>query len=455
MVKRKRAVRDPIHNYIHLSVEESALIDSPFIQRLRWISQLSGVKLVFPGGTHNRFSHVMGVMHLSGEYASHIFSELPENEKEHNVQLARLAGLLHDVAHGAFSHAYDDTVYRALYPGNPHGHDEHRYKLIQSEYLKPLIEGCGVDPKEIIDLWTGKDTVLQAIVQGALGADRMDFMLRDSYYAGTTHFGTVASTRIISSTHIHEHEGIPALHYDVKVLDDIFQALLGRFYMYRGVYFHKASSAADILIRHMLAAAMDPLKLPERTADFEKFQFINDSTVVGEIMTSNAEGIEKAREYCTRLLHRKLPKMIWETIVSEKTVRTISTDIEKGSKMIAQSNFLDKLEEEAKKLGKPMPQTYVFNTYPMSTIDHDEFSAGNIYIWDEKERLVPGQKSITFEEAIRSTNYFKPFLLDMEDRQRYIMIRVYADPEDAKWIRKLKIGSVPASKKPNLAETSY
>ncbi|RMG35572.1 MAG: HD domain-containing protein [Methanobacteriota archaeon] len=454
MAKRNRAVRDPIHNYIHLSLPESALIDSPFLQRLRWVSQLSGVKLVFPGGTHNRLPHVMGVMHLAGEYASHIFADLKKSEREHKTQLARLAGLLHDVAHGAFSHAYDDTVYRALYPGNPHGHDTHRYKLIKSDYLKPLIQACGVEPEEIIDLWEGKDTVLQAIVQGALGADRMDFMLRDSYYAGTTHFGTVASTRIISSTHVKEHDGALALHYDVKVLDDIFQALLGRFYMYRGVYFHKASSAADIMIRHMLAAAMKPLQLPERTADFEQFQYINDYTVVGEIMTSQAEGIEEAREYCTRLLQRKLPKLIWETIVSESVVRTVNTDIEKGSKIIAQSQFLDKLEEEAERLGKPMPRTYIFNTYPMSTIDHDEFNAGNIFIWDEKERLVPGKKSITFEEAIRSTNYFKPFLVDMEDRQRYIMIRVYADPEDAKWIRKLKIG-IPPPKQPNLAETSY
>ena len=357
MVKRNRAVRDPIHNYIHLSLAESALIDSPFLQRLRWVSQLSGVKLVFPGGTHNRLPHVMGVMHLAGEYASHIFSDLKKSEREHKTQLARLAGLLHDVAHGAFSHAYDDTVYRALYPGNPHGHDTHRYKLIKSDYLKPLIQKCGVEPEEIIDLWEGKDTVLQAIVQGALGADRMDFMLRDSYYAGTTHFGTVASTRIISSTHVKEHDGVPALHYDVKVLDDIFQALLGRFYMYRGVYFHKASSAADIMIRHMLAAAMKPLKLPERTADFEQFQYINDYTVVGEIMTSQAEGIKEAREYCTRLLQRKLPKLIWETIVSESVVRTVNTDIEKGSKIIAQSQFLDKLEEEAEKLKKPMPRT--------------------------------------------------------------------------------------------------
>ncbi len=453
MPERKRAVRDPVHGYIRLSIPETTLIDSPFVQRLRWISQLSGVKLVFPGGTHNRLAHVMGVMRLAGDYANHLFEDDPE--RIHKVQVARLAGLLHDIAHGAFSHAYDDTVYRELYPGNPHGHDTHRFKLIQSEYLKPLIQDCGVEPDEIIDLWNGKDTVLQAIVQGALGADRMDFMLRDSYFAGTTHFGTVASTRIISNAVVKEHDGMPALHYDVKVLDDIFQALLGRFYMYRGVYFHKASSAADILIRHMLAAASKPLKLAERTADLEQYQFINDYTIVGEIMTSQVDGIELARHYCQRLIQRDLPKLVWETIVSEKVVRTISSDLEKGSTIIAQSQFLDKLEEESQKLGKPVPKTYVFNTYPMSTIDHDEFNAGNIYIWDEKERLVPGQKSITFEEAIRSTNYFKPFLLDMEDRQRYVMIRVYADAEDAKWIRKLKIARESQKKAPNLAETSY
>ncbi len=189
------AIRDPVHSYIPITPEEGKVIDSPFLQRMRWISQLSGVRLVFPGAQHTRLAHVLGVMHLGGKYAEQVFADY--DDKDFRVQVARLGGLLHDVGHGAFSHAYDDTVYQSLYPGNRHGHDTHRIKMIHSEYLKPYIQDCGVEPKDLVDLWEGKDRVMQAITQGAMGADRMDFMLRDAYFSGTTHFGSIASNRII------------------------------------------------------------------------------------------------------------------------------------------------------------------------------------------------------------------------------------------------------------------
>lgn len=452
MTERKRAVRDPIHGYIHLSKEENDLIDSPFVQRLRWISQLSGVRLVFPGGTHSRLAHIMGVMHLSGLYAEQIYHGHPKFE--HKVQLARLAGLLHDIAHGAFSHAYDDTVYRALYPGNPHGHDTHRMIMIKSDHLRPLIEACGVTPEEIEDLWNGKDRVLQAAVQGALGADRMDFMLRDSYYAGTTHFGTVASTRIISNTLVADHDNSQALHYNYKVLDDIFQALLGRFYMYRGVYFHKASGASDILIRKMLEHASEPLMLPERTRDLELYKDINEYTVIGEIMASKDPELKLAKRYCERLMRRELPKLVWESIVPENVVKTISSDLERGSELIANEKFINEIKKTATELGKKEPVLYVTNTYPMSTLDHAEFTAGHIYIYDKHGSLVPGKTSITLAEAIESTSYFKTFISGLGNRQRYVMIRVYCDPEDAVWIRE-KVGRKFAISEPDIAETSY
>jgi HD superfamily phosphohydrolase len=167
-----RAIRDPVHQWINLTDAETQLVDSPFLQRLRWISQLSGVRMVFPGAMHSRLAHVLGVAHLAGEYAEQIYKG--DSDKDHQVQLARLGGLLHDVAHGPFSHAYDDTVYRDLYPGNRHGHDTHRFKLINSDLLKTKIEDCGIDLKDLEGLWKGDDPVIQAITQGALGADRTD-----------------------------------------------------------------------------------------------------------------------------------------------------------------------------------------------------------------------------------------------------------------------------------------
>lgn len=448
------AIRDPIHSYIEITSEEGKLIDAPFLQRMRWISQLSGVRLVFPGAQHTRLAHVLGVMHLAGNYAEQVFQDY--DDKDHRVQVARLGGLLHDVGHGAFSHAYDDTVYRDLYPGNPHGHDTHRLKMIKSKHLKSLIEDCGVSMKDLKDLWGGKDRVMQAITQGALGADRMDFMLRDAYFSGTTHFGSVASRRIISNALVSDHDGIPSLHYNVKVLDDIFQALLGRFYMYRGVYFHKASAAADIIIRKMLAAAKGPLNLVERTKNLEDYLWVNEYTLIGEIMSSKDEEMNLAKEYCQRLLQRDLPKLIWETTLPEKQVKTITGNLEKDSATIAKGRFIDEIETEAKKRELEKPEFYIINTYPMSTIDHDEFNVGHIYIYDKNKKLEKGKYSHTLEEAINQTTYFRSFLSQVNTgRERYVMIRVFTDKKDAGWIREFVKQRIVSVDSPTIAETSY
>ncbi|MHA2250864.1 MAG: HD domain-containing protein [Candidatus Kariarchaeaceae archaeon] len=452
--KYTRAVRDPIHSYIQLTQEEADLLDTPFIQRLRWISQLSGVRLVFPGAQHSRLAHVMGVMHLAGLYADQVFQDY--DDKEHRIQLARLGGLLHDVGHGPFSHAYDDTVYRGIYPGNPHGHDTHRNLIIESDFLKPYIENCGVQTSELSNLWVGKDRVMQSIVQGALGADRMDFMLRDAYYSGTSHFGSIASKRLIDNALIADHDGIPSLHYNLKVLEDIFQSLLGRFYMYRGVYFHKASAAADIIIRKILAAAMDALNLVERTRDLETYQYINEYTILGEIMAGTSPELDEAKHFTQRLFTRDLPKLVWETTKSENQIKTISGNLERDSKTIAHGQFIDLINQEATKQKRPLPPLYVTNTYPMSTIDSKEFEVGNIFIFDDGNTLEQGVTSHTLQDAIDKTTYFRSFISQMSTgRERYVMIRVFADREDAHWIRKFMASRQRVDSSPSIAETSY
>ncbi|MCE7733355.1 MAG: HD domain-containing protein [Candidatus Heimdallarchaeota archaeon] len=450
------AIRDPVHNYIEVNKAELALIDSTYLQRLRWISQLSGVRLVFPGAQHSRLAHVMGVMHLAGEYVKQVYQELDKSELNHRVGIARLAGLLHDIGHGPFSHAYDDTVYRDLYPNKPHGHDIHRFKIIESDFIKPYIEDCGVTPNELADLWQGKDRVMQAITQGALGADRMDFMLRDAYYAGTSHFGSIASKRLISNALISDHDNEPALHYNLKVLEDIFQSLLGRFYMYRGVYFHKASAAADILIRKLLDAAKDPLNLAERTKNLEEYQWINEYTVIGEIMASSDPELDKAKEYTKRLLSRDLPKLVWESTLSESNVTAISGDLESDARTIAKGQFIKHIEEEATRRKQEIPMLYITNTYPMSTIDSKEFEVGNIFIWDAKNTLPPKKKSYTLQEAMNNTAYFRSFLSQVSsNRERYVMIRVFSDATESEWIRKFAETRIIDTSAPSIDETSY
>jgi len=410
--------------------------------------------MVFPGAMHSRLAHVLGVAQLAGEYAEQVFHDY--DDQNYRIQLSRLGGLLHDIGHGPFSHAYDDTVYRELYPGNPHGHDTHRFKIVQSDQLKPLIEGCGVEIKDLIGLWQGEDPVMQAITQGALGADRVDFMLRDGYYAGTTHFGSVAVKRIIDNARIEEHEGVLSLHYNLKVLEDIFQALLGRFYMYRGVYFHKASAAADIMIRKLLNAAKGPLHLADRTRDLEAYQWVNEYTLIGEIMSSTTEELEEARYYTKRLMARELPKLVWEVTLSEKQVTGISGDLERDSHTIARGRIIEKIEKEADRRGIARPRLYVTNTYPMSTIDHQELSVGRIYLYDDSGNLEPGRTSFTLQEAIEKTTYFQSFLSGVRTgRERYVMIRVFSDASDATWIREFVTQETNGSSGPSISETSY
>ena len=127
------AIRDPVHKWIKFTEAERAVIDHPYVQRLRWISQLTSVSDVYPGGTNTRFAHSLGAMYLAGKYMKSLLKNFTgKDNKDQNsakcIQIARLAALLHDIGHGPFSHAYDRAVYTQIYPDAEKGHDEHRLK---------------------------------------------------------------------------------------------------------------------------------------------------------------------------------------------------------------------------------------------------------------------------------------------------------------------------------------
>jgi len=427
VVEKTIIIRDPVHEYIRVSPEEIKIIDHPLVQRLRWISQLSGAQFVFPSAVHTRLAHVLGTMHLSGLYAERIFED--DDEKKHKIQVARLAGLLHDVGHGPFSHQFDDSVYKHVYPGKKHGHDIHRNKIVTESPLKDVISETGVEPNELINVWKGKNQIMLSIVQGTLGADRMDFLVRDSYFAGTSQFGQLPIYRIIHHASIQDHEGIPALHYNVKILDDIYQALLGRFFQYKGLYFHKASRAADLLITNMLSEAAIPLGLPDKVKDWDEFSRLNEYTLIGTIMSSNNGSIKKAKEICNRLLIRDLPKLVWEQILEEDTIDYISHNLEEGAKQIAYNKFIRKIERIARQKQEEMPKTYIDFTYPMSTINPREFNATKTFIWDPHNKIDDYKKSLRIEDALKKTRYVgTQGGVNLTDR--FLILRVYVDAKD-------------------------
>lgn len=450
-----RTIRDPIYDEIRLTELENKIIDTPIFQRLRWISQLSGVREVYPSAVHNRFTHSLGVMYLAGKYAQEVFRN--DEDVTEKVQLARLAGLLHDIGHGPFSHTYDDVVFKKVYPSAPHGHDVHRDKIIRSEFLAPIIEEF-TDTERLMDIWNGQDYLLHPLIQGALGADRLDFMLRDSFFAGTLHFGIIAVNRIIGNTIIYEHDGKPAIHYNWKVLDDIYSSLIGRFFEYKNVYFHKTSRAADITIHEMLNEACEPLNLIERTKNLEEYTYLNEYTLVGEIFSSKDERMKKAKSLLIDLLDRRLYKAVWEIIIDESTADELGITVDELCKLTAQRSFIRRIQDYCKanniELKHEMKTDY---TYKLSTINEEEFRSSNIYIYDPYNRIRPGKKSFTLNEALSTTKYIATFAGPSAYKSLFMLVRVYAHPEDVKTVKEIweRIRPTETQKDRDVSVTSY
>lgn len=110
--KRNKFVHDPVWGTIEISPHECSILDSPLLQRLRQIHQTGFVSSTYPSATHTRFEHTVGVMHLAGRIASTLSKRFPKDADEKTIQKVRLAALLHDTGHSAFSHTTEE-IYRS------------------------------------------------------------------------------------------------------------------------------------------------------------------------------------------------------------------------------------------------------------------------------------------------------------------------------------------------------
>uniref|UniRef100_A0A7C4CD11 HD domain-containing protein n=1 Tax=Fervidobacterium thailandense TaxID=1008305 RepID=A0A7C4CD11_9BACT len=480
--------RDPIYSEIMLYPTEILIIDTKAVQRLRYLSQLVGSEYVYPGATHTRFAHSLGVMHLAGIYAERLY------ESPDKVRILRLAGLLHDIGHGPFSHQFDDVVYRKL--GFIDGHDEYRHKLLEEYLPKELArkfkeapdrlreavvedlrltigelstdmeENFAILMKEVSKVYEGETsgTIDFAIVQGPLGADRLDFVLRDSYYAGTRGFGTGSIDRLIRNSRIVKKEGCEILAYDSKVVDEIYTILFGRFMMYKNVYFHKTSRAVDMMIQELLELSYKALKLDERVMNIESFMDLTDQTIINEIIFKFNELVETygggedtkesllkyeidlqpleldivmAYEIVERLKSRNLWKLVLETPFSIEGVdptlvsQGIASDLLQKIRLKLERS-IDVADEEDKKqilnILSNFDEIFKVDTpYKLTIVHPEEFLRSNIYII-KKNHLM------TFEEYVK--NY--PAYNFMRNNMIQI-IRIYVTKDIRDLLEKYKV----------------
>ncbi len=231
LLVNSKIIKDPVHGYVEVDEEILPLLDSPAIQRLRYIHQLGFSYLVYPGANHTRFEHSVGTMHLAG-VACRQFGLSKEERR-----LVLVAALLHDVGHGPFSHASEPLM--EAYLGRTH---DDIAGIVEKQF-KTLLEPLEISPSDVCAIVKGSHR-LSGIIHGDLDVDRMDYLLRDAYYSGAP-YGTVDAHRLIRNIHL-TPEGIAL---DENGLNAAESLLIARTLMRPTVYFHHVSRIGECMFQ--------------------------------------------------------------------------------------------------------------------------------------------------------------------------------------------------------------
>ena len=307
-------LRDPIHSRIPFSEFERAIIDHRYVQRLRFISQLGFLQsLVYPGALHDRFTHSLGTMHVAGRLFARAVSDssvlkakLSQDEVEALRIRVRVAGLLHDIGHGPFSHAsellfpklkelpMDWSWWQGQIEDRQAIHEDYSVLLINQMAKEGAIKSdfaqdvcslihADVQPSEwfleLIERLPSLQRALKGLISGEVDADRMDYLLRDSYYCGVA-YGTFDIDWLISSIGVGEKEDgslvFTISENGVRAFEDL---LLARYHMIDQVYFHKTKAGFTHYLEQAIKQEID-LTIP---TDPEEYAFLRDGAVIEKL----------------------------------------------------------------------------------------------------------------------------------------------------------------------------
>jgi HD superfamily phosphohydrolase len=300
-------IRDPIHGSLSFEESEIAVIDHLAYQRLRAIKQLGFMEFSFPGATHNRYLHSLGVCHLAGRAFDQIFGNYPFPTSATGRRLRqcmRLAALLHDIGHGPLSHTIEEVMpplkdlnisayqHRRLKPVTATSsqslvqanHEDYTIKFITDSSLtsvlrtqfpdiSPLHIACLVDKSLRCpdDFFLVGDhqfrTILSQIVSSELDVDRMDYLERDAYFCGTN-YGRVELGWLIGNLTYHEKEGDLHLALNRRALYTFDDFLLARHHMHLMVYFHHKSIIFEEMLMRYLISEDCEFFLPSNIEDY-------------------------------------------------------------------------------------------------------------------------------------------------------------------------------------------
>ena len=288
-------IKDPLYGYIMLYEHEKNIIDTPSFQRLRRIKQLPSAHYVYPSATHTRFSHSLGVMHLSGLFLKHLLEpfrkRIDDDEFLHYYFLVRLWGLTHDLGHGPFSHTFDKVVLEKF----GMNHEYMSSRIVQKDdeiasVLEEQLKDYMITPKVLAEYlgksreeWSGAkklgkteqtEAAFYYILKGFYSTDIIDYLLRDNYFTGAG-YGNFDWQRLILSSHLHKDE----VALEKKSRDALDAFLLSRLFSFNTIYYHRWSRVIDHMMKSFLIKAEQKIDFGNIAKDVKEYRKLDEESI--------------------------------------------------------------------------------------------------------------------------------------------------------------------------------
>ncbi|WP_413991915.1 HD domain-containing protein [Labrys okinawensis] len=351
-----KRLRDPVHGLITFDLDDEIdkaawrLIDTPEFQRLRRVKQLGVSEFTFPGATHTRLAHSIGVFHVARQLMKVAERYVPrEKQKHHRKRTALIAALIHDLGHGPFSHAFENAEKARMIErgGIYKDHEDWTAEMIRKrggDIRRVLTEefgGDGAIADDIADLLIGKTQDLySAVVSSSFDADRLDYLRRDRMMTGSG-AGAIDFDWLLDNLRVvdvspdpdddaeeNSSSVIQTFAFEEKALQAVEGFILARFHLYSQVYLHRTTRGIEQMLTMFLlefareAAKGSKAKLPvhkdhplrvyyrDATPNLNQYVALDDAVVWSALEICVAYGDGTIRDFADRICSRRILKVV-------------------------------------------------------------------------------------------------------------------------------------------------
>lgn len=314
-LNKKKIINDPVYGFVSIpSGLVFDLLQHPYLQRLRYVKQVSMTHLVYPGALHTRFQHVIGAMHLM-QLALDTLKGKGVAISEVEEEAALVAILLHDIGHGPFSHSLEHTIIEGV-----------SHEVISALMMDRLNQEFNGRLDLAIIIFNNKYNrkFFHQLVSGQLDTDRMDYLNRDSFFTGVSE-GVISYDRIIKMLDVIDNR----LVVDSKGIYSVENFLIARRLMYWQVYLHKTVIGAEQMLikalarakklsaegvalfatpalQHFLTQTVNASNFISEPAHLQWFALLDDTDIMSALKVWSEHPDYILRTLCSRLLNRSL-----------------------------------------------------------------------------------------------------------------------------------------------------